>query len=94
VLAGVILENMVVQMRCDSYASELYSLAESLEGRAVVDGVQFNWHGDLSREDDGTVEGSWAHVVAQRQASMENNSTRHLLKSDLMEHINNRKQGR
>jgi Plant transposon protein/Caulimovirus viroplasmin len=32
VLACIILHNMVVEMRRDSYASEMYSLAESLEG--------------------------------------------------------------
>jgi hypothetical protein len=87
VLACVVLHDMVVEIRRDSYASELYSLTESLECRTVVDGVQFSWQSDLSHGDDGTVEGSWAHAVAQRQASVEDNATHHLFNSDLVEHI-------
>jgi hypothetical protein len=51
----VILHNMVVEIRRDSCASELYSLTETLEVRTVVDGVQFSWLSDLSHGDDGTV---------------------------------------
>jgi hypothetical protein len=61
------LQNMVVEIRPDCYASELYSLTESLEERTGVDGDQFNWQSDLSHGDDGAVEGSWAHADTQRQ---------------------------
>jgi hypothetical protein len=88
------LQNMVVEIRPDCYASELYSLTESLEERTGVDGDQFNWQSDLSHGDDGAVEGSWAHADTQRQESVEDNETHHLLKSDLVEHINNLKRGR
>lgn len=98
--ACVILHNMIVEMRRDDYASELWTLSVSAIGRrAVIDGdgneIPFQWSTSPSTITDLNSSGimsSWASQVAKRETEITDELEHFTLKADLIEHIWKRSQ--
>lgn len=89
--ACIIIHNMVVEHRRDSYESDMGLLVFVEEARKLFDsGATFQWESQSATEEamgSQLPDGMWASIVASRETRITSSTDHFFLKHDLIEHI-------